>query len=91
VPIASPTVTVEESDRDPIVQFIAGNPGMAAKLLGVHTDDGTGHCRTCVRRQGGAAEVWPCPLHGYASASRELTRRELASPSARQLLRGDLK
>jgi hypothetical protein len=75
----------------PIVEFIAREPGIAAKLLGEHTDDGTGDCRTCVRRQGGAAEVWPCPLHGYASAAQELTRREPASPRARQLLRGDLK
>jgi hypothetical protein len=55
----------------PIVEFIAREPGMAERMLAEHANDGSGHCRTCVRRQGGAAQVWPCPLYGLAEqASR---------------------
>ena len=52
--------------RGLIVAFIAGEPGMAQRMLDQHVDDGSGHCRTCLRRQDGAAQVWPCPLHGLA-------------------------
>jgi hypothetical protein len=30
-----------------IVEFIAGEPGMAQRMLAEHVDDGTGHCRIC--------------------------------------------
>jgi hypothetical protein len=52
------------ADRAEIVAFIANDPGMAKRLLDVHREDGTGHCRVCVN--GGVRHVWPCPLHGLA-------------------------
>jgi hypothetical protein len=57
----------------PIVAFIAGEPGMAQRMLAEHRDDGSGHCCTCVRRQGGAAQVWPCPLYGLAEQASRRT------------------
>jgi hypothetical protein len=56
-----------------IVAFIASEPGMAERMLAEHRDDGSGHCRKCVRRQSGAAQVWPCPLHGLAELASRVT------------------
>jgi hypothetical protein len=61
---------VAPADPDPIVAFIAGEHGMAARLLDAHVDDGTGRCRVC---SGGAQTGrlrWPCRLHDYAIRAR---------------------
>ena len=56
-----------------LVAFIASEPGMAERVLVEHRDDGSGHCRKCVRRQSGAAQVWPCPLRGLAELASGVT------------------
>jgi hypothetical protein len=56
----------------PIVEFIAREPGMAARMLAEHIDDSTGHCRVCTNGRQSGRHVWPCPLHGLAlEASRQ--------------------
>jgi hypothetical protein len=58
--------------RGLIVAFIAGEPGMAERMLAEHRDDGTGHCRVCTEGAQAGRKVWPCPLHGLAEqASRQ--------------------
>jgi hypothetical protein len=56
-----------------IVAFIAGEPGMAEKLLAEHRDDGTGHCRVCSNGGGAGRHVWPCPLYGLAEQASKCT------------------
>jgi hypothetical protein len=41
-------------EANPIVVFIAGEPGAASRLLAAHVNDGTDHCRACVRNEQGA-------------------------------------
>lgn len=54
---------------DPVVVFIAGEPGMAQRLLDVHTDDGTGRCRSCAVGAGHGRHAWPCTIHRAAAAA----------------------
>jgi hypothetical protein len=56
----------------PLVALIAANPGMAARLLAQHTNDGTDHCTSCVQLATGARQIWPCPSHGLAAAALTL-------------------
>jgi hypothetical protein len=70
--ITSLPVTAGEPSRHPIVELIAGEPGMAARMLAEHTDDGSGHCRVCGPQA--ARQVWPCPLLGLATRASELVR-----------------
>jgi hypothetical protein len=59
-------VTARESSIGPIVEFIAREPGMAARLLAEHSDDGTGRCRLCPSGPQAARKIWPCPIYEYA-------------------------
>jgi hypothetical protein len=54
---------------DPIVEFIAAEPGLADRLLALHIDDGTGHCRACSIGQAGYLR-WPCQIHILATRAR---------------------
>ncbi len=64
-------VTAATPPRGLIVAFIAGEPGMAQRMLDEHADDGTGHCRVCSAGPQAGRKVWPCPLRGLAEqASR---------------------
>ncbi|OLT01083.1 hypothetical protein BJF90_33540 [Pseudonocardia sp. CNS-004] len=51
---------------DELITFIAGEPGMAQRMLAEHTDDGTGHCRVCTTGGQAGRHIWPCPLRGLA-------------------------
>lgn len=62
-------------EPSPLVQLIAANPGMAARLLAQHTNDGTDHCTSCVQHETGARQIWPCPSHGLASQALDIARR----------------
>jgi hypothetical protein len=66
-------VTAGEPSRHPLVEVIAAAPGMAARLLAEHSDDGTGHCRVCTAGAQAGRHVWPCPLHGLAELASRLT------------------
>jgi hypothetical protein len=65
---------VDAVEPNPIVVFIAAEPGAAARLLAAHVNDGTDHCRACVRNEQGARAAWPCPLHGLAAQALDLAR-----------------
>ena len=58
----------------PIVEFIAAEPGMAARLLAEHVDDGAGRCRVCSSGAQAGRHIWPCALRGLAMQARELAR-----------------
>lgn len=63
------------NDTALIVRFIADQPGMAAKLLAQHVNDGTGHCKICTNGAGAGRHVWPCPSHGLAEQASQLGPR----------------
>lgn len=54
------------STVDPLVQLIRSEPGMAERLLGAHTDDGTGRCRVCSTGAQTGRVRWPCTIHHRA-------------------------
>ncbi len=54
-----------------LVALIAGQPGMARRMLSEHADDGTGRCRGC-RWHGRPASRFPCVLQVHAEAADQL-------------------
>jgi hypothetical protein len=52
---------------NPLVALMVSQPGMAERLLAVHTDDGTGRCRVCSDGAQAGHHAWPCSIHGYAT------------------------
>jgi hypothetical protein len=58
----------------PIVELIAGQPGLADRLLAAHVDDGTGRFRVCSGGGQTGWMAWPCQLHDYASRARAAQR-----------------
>jgi hypothetical protein len=67
-------VAERHAGLDPIVEFIAAEPGMAVRLLAEHRDDGSGRCRVCPSGPQAARKVWPCPLYGYALIASQQKR-----------------
>jgi hypothetical protein len=59
--------------RGLIVAFIAGEPGMAERLLAAHADDGTGHCRVCTQGGQTGRQKYPCRLREFAEQAAEVT------------------
>lgn len=57
-----------------LVVLIAGQPGMARRMLAEHVDDGTGHCRVC-RWHARPAADFPCVLRTHAEAADRLGAR----------------
>jgi hypothetical protein len=53
---------------------IAAIPGLAARLLSEHADDGSGRCRRCSMAGQAGRERWPCRIHTYAAAAAPLDR-----------------
>ena len=47
---------------NPLVQMILGQPGMAARLLAEHVDDGSGRCSGCPVGGQRGRHSWPCTL-----------------------------
>ena len=58
-------------EPDPIVVFIADQPGLAARLIAAHADDGTGRCRVCSGGAQAGRHRWPCQLHHYARRAQQ--------------------
>jgi len=64
----------------PIVEFIAREPGLAARLLLVHVDDGSRRCRVCSGGAQSGRHEFPCQIHSYATAAREMAARSHDQP-----------
>jgi hypothetical protein len=56
-----------------IVGFIAGEPGMAERMLVEHADDGTGHGRLCTAGPQAGRHTHPCRLRVLAEQASEAT------------------
>jgi hypothetical protein len=62
----------------PLAAAIALAPGLAARLLAEHVDDGTGRCRLCPLGDQAGHQQWPCRIHSAAAeASRARPRRQI--------------
>src|SRR5919108_5586627 len=57
-----------------LVALILSEPGMADRLLAIHADDGTGHCRVCSGGGQSGRDVWPCTIHECARRASVLER-----------------
>ena len=55
----------------PLVDAIASIPGLAAKLMAQHRDDGTGHCVRCPIGGQAGWKVWPCNLYTIAESAEQ--------------------
>jgi hypothetical protein len=52
-----------------LAAFLATRPTLRDRLLVQHTDDGTGHCRTCAVGGQRGHYVWPCSIAAAARAA----------------------
>jgi hypothetical protein len=62
----------------PLVQMILGQPGMAARLIAEHADDGSGRCRGCPVGGQRGRHSFPCTIRQAAEeavATAERARR----------------
>ncbi len=59
---------------NPLVDAVAAAPGLAARLVAAHVDDGTGHCRACPIGGQQGFTTWPCNLHNIAAAALQHRR-----------------
>jgi hypothetical protein len=66
---------------DPVITFMAGEPGMAERILAEHVDDGTGHCAGCTWNER-ARPVVPCLTRHYAELAVQHGRRRGARSGA---------
>jgi hypothetical protein len=57
------------------------HPGMAARLLSEHRDDGSGRCRVCAAGPQGIRQRWPCQIAWYARRAAELDEESRARTS----------
>jgi hypothetical protein len=59
------------TEPHPIVQFMLGEPGVVARLLAEHVDDGTGHCRVCTAGAQAGRQKFPCRLREFAEQASD--------------------
>jgi hypothetical protein len=70
----TPAHTMTESAPSPLAAAIALTPGLAARLLAEHVDDGTGRCRRCPLGGQAGHQRWPCRIYDAAyQAVRSMT------------------
>jgi hypothetical protein len=66
--------TVAGVSRDPLTDELArlleANPGMAARLLREHVDDGTGRCAACAWPQRPSPR-WPCAIRWHVARASD--------------------
>ncbi len=55
----------------PMVTLIRSEPGMAARLMAEHADDGRGRCRVCSSGASSGHYRWPCAIYRYAAAATD--------------------
>jgi hypothetical protein len=60
-----------ESESDPLLVLIAGQPGMADRLMREHADDGSGRCTVCSGGAQSGRYLWPCSIYRAAINARE--------------------
>jgi hypothetical protein len=53
----------DNSPFSQLVTFMTAQDGMAAILITLHSDDGTGHCRQCTSGAQAGRHVWPCQTY----------------------------
>jgi hypothetical protein len=58
-----------------LAELFERNPGMAARMLRLHVDDGTGCCGV---RSGRVRVSWPCVLCGLTARANEVGGRRSA-------------
>lgn len=63
----------DNSPFSQLVTFMTAQDGMAAILITLHSDDGTGHCRQCTSGAQAGRHVWPCQTYLAASSCRNDT------------------
>lgn len=54
---------------DMLAVLIQSQPGMAERLLAEHTDDESGHCRSCSNGGQTGHYRWPCTIYRCAARS----------------------
>lgn len=59
---------------NPLVALIVSQPGMSARLLAAHGDDGRGRCRVCSDGAQAGRHRWPCTIHRHATEAGEVER-----------------
>ena len=62
----------------PLVQMILSQPGMAARLIDEHADDGRGRCRGCPVGGQRGRHSWPCTIRQAAEEAQKLDRARSA-------------
>jgi hypothetical protein len=63
---------------NPLVQMILSQPGMAARLIAEHVDDGSGRCRGCPVGGQRGRHSWPCTLRSAAEEAQRIERARSA-------------
>lgn len=56
-------------DVNPLVALITSEPGMAARLLAQHADDGSGRCAVCSSGSQSGRLTWPCQIRMAAATA----------------------
>ena len=54
------------ADAEGLVEVLADCGGLAARLVAIHLDDGSGRCVVCSSGNQSARLVFPCNLRGLA-------------------------
>jgi hypothetical protein len=62
----------------PLVQMILSQPGMAARLIAEHADDGSGRCWGCPVGGQRGRHSWPCTLRLAAEEAERIERARSA-------------
>jgi hypothetical protein len=62
----------------PLVQMILSQPGMAARLIAEHGDDGSGRCRGCPVGGQRGRHPWPCTLRRAAEEAERIEQARSA-------------
>lgn len=61
-----------------LVELIASEFGMAQRLLDVHGEDKSGHCRACQMGGQTGFQRWPCTISAAAESARDQLVAELS-------------
>ncbi len=67
----------DDARVDGFAEVLADCGGLATRLVELHTDDGTGRCRSCTRTNRNAAEH-PCRIRSAATRALHLQASRLA-------------
>ena len=51
-----------DPQRSSLTVFLAARPAASARLLALHVDDHTGHCRACTIGGQAGRLTWPCSI-----------------------------